>query len=88
MQPDMNMEKLLQNAIDGIFDIDRVISEAIKDQKKVHLAVARSAQPSEDLLKEAKDIDDVVDQMKAKRSFLANILFQTTGAFVVPIWYE
>lgn len=88
MQPNMNREKLLQMAIDSIFGIDRVISEAIKDQKNAHLAVARSAQPSADLLKEAKDIDDVVDQMKAKRSFIANTLFQTTGAFVVPIWYE
>lgn len=88
MQPNMDREQILKEAIDSIFEMDRKIYEASSAQKEMHLAIARIKNPGDDVLKKSKEADRVISNMKTERQFFADILFKTTGAFVVPIWDE
>lgn len=81
----MDKEKMLQDCIDSLFEIDRKIFEAERVQRDLHLAIATIANPGEKLLKKAKEADNLVEKMKADRNFFGNILFQSTGALVVSI---
>lgn len=83
-----NKEQLLKACIDYLFDLDRRILECLELQKKIHCTLVSTPNVSEDLWKKAKAADQTIVDLKENRKYLQNILFQATGAFVVPIWYE
>lgn len=86
--PLYNKEQLLKACIDYLFDLDRRILRCLELQKKIHCTLVSTPNASEDLWKKAKAADKTIVDLKENRKYLQNILFQTTGAFVVPIWYE
>lgn len=81
----MDREKMLQDCIDSLFEMDRKIFEAGRAQKDLHLTIATMANPGEELMKKAKEADNLVEKMKTERNFFGDILFQSTGALVVSI---
>lgn len=83
-----NKEELLKACIDYLFDLDRRILRCLELQKKIHCTLALTPNASEDLWEKAKAADKTIVDLKENRKYLQNMLFQTTGAFVVPIWYE
>lgn len=78
-------EKVLKSCIDSLFEMDRKIFEAEQAQKDLHLIIATIANPGEELLKKARNADDMIERMKAQRKFCSDVLFNATGAIVVSI---
>lgn len=83
-----NEEQILKARIDYLFELDRRILRCLDLQKKIHCTLALTTNASEDLWKKAKAADKIIEELKENRKYLQNMLFQATGAFVVPIWYE
>lgn len=81
-------EELLKACIDYLFDLDRRILRCLDLQKKIHCTLVSTPNASEDLWEKAKAADKTIVDLKENRKYLQNMLFQATGAFVVPIWYE
>lgn len=81
----MDREKMLKDCVDSLFEMDRKIFEAERAQRDLHLVIATMVNPGEELMKKAKEADDLVEKMKTERNFFGDILFQTTGAMVVSI---
>lgn len=78
-------EKVLKSCIDSLFEMDRKIFEAEQAQKDIHLVIATMANPGEELLKKARNADDMIERMKTQRKFCSDVLFNATGAIVVSI---